>query len=218
MKPITFRAKQSQLMGEGFGCDNVLPNVRVNGPIMSKTSQSDQPRVEYRLVYWEDLINAPSRRYGPVVFTSKLLDQLLELMGEKHPVHKSDVFAQSTARKRRIIPGGFIQSFTSGWSVQQNSPAAIVGLRSVTWDFIRPLYPDEPFFFTNSTVSFSEVDDRLGLVTTERRVFNENEQLCAVGRMNVVLLRREAGASRAAEHGQPAAGESDSKEGDTHGS
>jgi acyl dehydratase len=185
---------------------------------MSKTIQSSQPRVVYRLVYWEDLINAPLRRYGPVVFTSQLLDQLLELMGENHPVHKSDVFALSTSRKRRIIPGGFIQSFTSGWSVQHSSPAAIVGLRSATWDFIRPLYPDEPFFFTNATVSFSELDDRQGLVNTERRVFDENEQLYAVGRMNVVILRRAVGASQEAEHEQPAAGESNSKEGATHGS
>lgn len=183
---------------------------------MSKTSQSEHPRLVYRLVYWEDIINAPPRRYGPVVFTSQLLDQLLELMGEKHPVHKSDLFAQSTARKRRIIPGGFIQSFTSGWAVQHGSPAAVVGLRSVTWDFIRPLYPDEPFFFTNTTVSFSELDDRRGLVNTERRVFDENERLYAVGRMNVVILRRAEGASQAAEHGQRPADESDSKEGATH--
>jgi hypothetical protein len=164
----------------------------------------------YRLVYWEDVVDAAPRRYGPLVFTSQLLDQLLELMGEKHPVHKSDLFAQSTARKRRIVPGGFIQSFTSGWAVQHGSPAAVVGLRSVTWDFIRPLYPDEPFFFTNTTVSSSEVDDRLGLLNTERRVFDESERLYAVGRMNVVMLRRAAGSSRAAEHDRSTPGESDS--------
>lgn len=185
---------------------------------MSKTFQGGDPRVVYRLVYWEDMIEAPPRRYGPVVFTSKLLDQLLELMGEKHPVHKSDSFAQSTARKRRIIPGGFIQSFTSGFSVQSNSPAAIVGLRSVTWDFVRPLYPDEPFYFSNRTLSFSEIDDRLGLLTTERRVLDENDQLYAVGRFNVVMLRREAGSSRAAEQGRTPIGRSDSKEGETNGS
>ena len=187
---------------------------------MSNAFQDGNPRVAYRLVYWEDMVDAPPRRYGPVVFTSELLDQLLELMGEKHPVHMSDLFAQSTARKRRIVPGGFIQSFTSGWAVQHSSPAAVVGLRSATWDFIRPLYPDEPFFFTNTTVSFSEVDDRLGLVNTERRVFDEREGVYAVGRLNVVMLRRAAVASRSRTRPQTASphGKSDSKEGDTRGS
>jgi len=162
-------------------------------------------------LYWEDIIEASPRRYGPAVFTSQLLDQAIELMGEKHPVHKSDLFAQSTGRKRRTVPGAFIQSFTSGWVVEHSIPAAVVGLRSATWDFIRPLYPDEPFFFTNTTLSFSEIDDRSGLLNTERRVFDETEQVYAIGRMNVVMLRRPAGASRAAGRHRSSAGESDSK-------
>jgi len=130
-----------------------------------------------------------------VVFSSQLLDQLLALMGERHPVHDSDGFAQSTSRKRRIIPGGFIHSITSGWTVRHGSSAAVVGLRSVTWDFIRPLYPDEPFFFTNKTVSATEIDDRFGLVNTERRVFDESDRVYAIGRMNVLMLRRSKGSS-----------------------
>lgn len=135
-------------------------------------------------------MDAPVRHYGPLVFSSQLLDQLLELMGERHPIHDSDAFAQSTSRRRRIIPGGFIHSITSGWVVQHGAPAAVVGLRSVTWDFIRPLYPDKPFLFTNRTTRTVEIDRRLGLIDTERRVFDEMNQVHAVGRMNVVMLRR----------------------------
>jgi acyl dehydratase len=159
------------------------------GQAMSNIAQDGRRRV----AYWEDIVDAPLRRYGPVVFTSQLLDQLLDLMGEKHPIHDSDTFAQSTSRRRRIIPGGFIHSITSGWIVQHGSPAAIVGLRSVTWDFVRPLYPDKPFFFTSNTVSAAEIDDRLGLVNTMRRVFDETDSVYAIGRMNVVMLRRSAG-------------------------
>jgi len=153
---------------------------------MSNNEQNSQRR----LVYWEDLVDAPLRRYGPVIFSSQLLDQLLELLGEKHPVHSSDGFAELTSRKRRIIPGGFIHSITSGWTVQHGSSAAVIGMRSVTWDFIRPLYPDEPFYFTNMTLNSSIIDERRGLVNTERRVFDENNQVYAIGRMNVVMLRR----------------------------
>lgn len=155
---------------------------------MSSTIQTGRPRV----LYWEDIIRLPIRRYGPVVFTSQLLDQLLELMGEKHPVHQSDGFAQLTSRKRRIVPGGFIHSITSGWTVKHGSCSAVVGLRSITWDFVRPIYPDEPFFFTNNVVSSSEIDERLGLVNSVRRVFDENDRVHAIGRLSVLLLRRGA--------------------------
>jgi acyl dehydratase len=151
---------------------------------------SEPEKARPKVVYWEDLVDAPVRHYGPLVFSSQLLDQLLELMGERHPIHDSDAFAQSTSRRRRIIPGGFIHSITSGWVVQHGAPAAVVGLRSVTWDFIRPLYPDKPFLFTNRTTRTVEIDRRLGLIDTERRVFDEMNQVHAVGRMNVVMLRR----------------------------
>jgi acyl dehydratase len=145
-----------------------------------------------RMVFWEDVVKAPLRRYGPVVFPSELLDKLLDLMGERHPVHDDDRFARLTARKRRIVPGGFIHSFTSGLTVQHGSPSAVVGLRSVTWNFVRPLYPDKPFFFSNQTLNGSEIDERLGQINAERRVFDENDAVYAIGRMNVVLLRRAA--------------------------
>jgi hypothetical protein len=152
-----------------------------------------------RLVYWEDAIQAPVRRYGPLVFTSVLLDTLLELMGEKHPIHDNDSFAKTTARKRRIVPGGFIHSITSGWAVQHGSPAAIVGLRSVHWDFVKPLYPDVPFYFSNETESYEEFDDRLGLIKTIRRVFDEEGRAYAIGRMRMVMQRRPAAESTSVE-------------------
>ncbi|MFJ1704273.1 hypothetical protein [Kitasatospora sp. NPDC088346] len=142
--------------------------------------------------YWEDLAEAPVRRFGPVVFGSDLLDRLLDLMGEKHPVHDSDSFAEGTDRRRRIVPGGFIHSITSGWVVRHGSPAAIVGMRTLGWDFVRPLYPDTPFWFTTSTDRAVEIDDRLGLVDTTRRVFDEDGRTHAIGRMGVLILRRAA--------------------------
>jgi acyl dehydratase len=166
-----------------------------------------------RVLYWEDLVDAPVRRYGPLVFSSQLLDQLLELMGERHPIHDSDAFAQSTSRKQRIVPGGFIHSITSGWVVKHSVPVAVVGLRSVTWDFVRPLYPDKPFFFTNRTTRSAEIDRRLGLIDTERRVFDEMDQVHALGRMNVVMLRRPAHASNVSNDRPTAVGGSNEDEG-----
>lgn len=142
--------------------------------------------------YFEDLVGAPVRRFGPLTFPTALLDELLELMGEKHPIHDDPGFAAQVERKRPIVPGGFIHSLTSGWTVRHGSPAAIVGMRSMHWDFVRPLYPDVPFYFTTQTARTVEINDRVGLVESVRRVVDETDQAYAIGRLSVVMLRRGA--------------------------
>jgi acyl dehydratase len=156
---------------------------------MSETS-AETVGTKTGIKYWEDLLGAPQRRYGPLTFPTALLDQLLDLMGEKHPIHDDPEFAARAARRRPIVPGGFIHSVTSGWTVQHGSPAAIVGMRSMHWDFVRPLYPDVPFFFTTETVRSEEIDERFGLVDSVRRVVDEADRAYAIGRMSVVMLRR----------------------------
>lgn len=158
--------------------------------MMSENKVVAGVRKQRPIRYWEDMLDAPIRRFGPLVFTSELLDQLLDLMGEKHPIHDSDSFASSTARRQRIVPGGFIHSITSGWTVQHGAPAAVVGLRSLNWDFVRPLYPDTPFCFTTETVRTEPLNDRLGLVNSKRRVFDTDDRTHAIGTMSVVMLRR----------------------------
>jgi acyl dehydratase len=142
--------------------------------------------------YWEDVVQAPVRRFGPLTFPAELLDQLLELMGEKHPIHDDPAFAARAKRTRPIVPGGFIHSITSGWIVQHGAPAAIVGMRSMYWDFVRPLYPDVPFYFTTQTSHTEEIDERVGRVDSVRRVVDEADRAYAIGRLSVVMLRRSA--------------------------
>jgi acyl dehydratase len=142
------------------------------------------------LKYWEDLAHAPRRRFGPLVVTSALLDHLLDLMGERHPIHDDASFASATQRPGRIVPGGFIHSITSGWTVRHGAPAAITGMRSMTWKFVRPLPLDTPFYFTTETEESHEIGERAGIVKIVRRVTNEAGDAYAIGRMDVVVLRR----------------------------
>jgi acyl dehydratase len=142
------------------------------------------------LKYWEDLAEAPIRRFGPLVVTSELLDHLLDLMGEKHPIHDDAGFAADAQRPGRIVPGGFIHSITSGWTVRHGAPAAITGMRSMTWSFVRPLPLDTPFYFTTETEAAQSISARAGIVKTVRRVVDEAGDTYAIGRMNVVVLRR----------------------------
>jgi hypothetical protein len=140
--------------------------------------------------YWEDLKEGATQRYGPLTFTTELLDELLNLMGEKHPIHDDATFAQINGRKQRIIPGGFIHSITSGWIVQRGAPSAVVGMRSMAWSFVRPLYPDVPFWFSIEITKAEEIDARVGLLNTTRRVFDQDDQTYAIGRMSAVIRRR----------------------------
>ena len=140
--------------------------------------------------YWEDLKESPVRRYGPLTFSTELLDQLLDMMGEKHPIHSSDGFAKSLDRRQRIVPGGFIHSITSGWIAQRASPVAIIGLRSMHWDFVRPLYPDVPFYFTTETTDAEAISSEAGVINTIRRVCDETGKAYAIGRMSAVVKRR----------------------------
>jgi hypothetical protein len=166
---------------------------------MSQAIRGDLAPLAYRMVHWEDLANAASRRYGPLSVSSELLEQLLEMSGEVHPIHKSDRFALSVGLERRSVPPGLLQSLTSGWAVRHGFAVALVNVRSAAWDFVRPLYPDQPFFFTNATIGSSEIDDSLGLVSTERRIFDESGEVYAVGRIDMVMLRRgQRGISEAA--------------------
>ncbi len=167
----------------------------------------DAPPATRRLLYWEDLKEATPRRYGPVVFGSDLLDQLLNLLGEKHPIHDSGAFAESVDRRQRIIPGGFIHAITSGWVVQHGSAGAVLGLRSMNWDYVRPLYPDTPFWFTTETEHSELIDDRCGLVKSVRRVHTEDDRVYAIGRLSVVFMRRSWRDTRVEERTRAKAGQ-----------
>lgn len=140
--------------------------------------------------YWEDLAAAGPRRFGPLEFSSGLLEHLLDLMGEKHPIHDDESFAASASRPGRIVPGGFVHSITSGWTVQHGSPAAIIGMRSMNWRFLRPLPLDTPFWFTTETTGSAELSEKAGLVDTVRKVTDGDRTTYAVGRLSVVVLRR----------------------------
>jgi len=150
--------------------------------------------------FWEDLACAPVRTYGPLEFPSSLLEHLLDLMGEKHPIHDDPAFATAARRSRPIVPGGFIHSITSGWTVQHGARAAIIGMRSMQWDFVKPLYPDVPFYFTTQTARAEEIDERFGLINTVRRVIDDDGGAYAIGRMSAVVLRRERRPQEAGTH------------------
>lgn len=157
---------------------------------MMPTADVTASRRTNTMKYWEDLAEAPPRQFGPLTFSTGLLEHLLDLMGEKHPIHDDESFAESADRPGRIVPGGFIHSITSGWTVRHGSSAAIIGMRSMNWRFMKPLPLDTDFYFTTETADATNLNDRVGLVTTVRKVTNGAGSTYAIGRLSVVVLKR----------------------------
>jgi acyl dehydratase len=149
-----------------------------------------------KFTYWEDVIASQIKRFGPLLFTTELLEQLLELLGEKHPIHDSDDFAKSISRKGRIVPGGFVHSMAAGHVAKSGgAPLAIVGIRNMVFDFVRPLYVDMPFYFTNEIEGYEETDERMGTIRSLRRFFDEDDRTITIIRTNYLILRRPANRS-----------------------
>ncbi|MFB7614081.1 hypothetical protein [Kitasatospora sp. NPDC056181] len=189
----------------------------MNGKTTNGEPLKEDPPTRETLKYWEDLVDAPVRRFGPLVVGTGLMDHLLDLMGEKHPIHDDAGFARTLDRQERIVPGGFIHSVTSGWTVQHGAPVAVIGMRRLAWDFLRPLYPDQPFWFTTETERSAEIDARRGTIDSVRRVFDEQGRTHAIGRMSLVVLRRAAapGSTAADPPGSTTDSDSDSAERNT---
>ncbi|MEU1132333.1 MaoC family dehydratase [Streptomyces sp. NPDC005900] len=142
--------------------------------------------------YWEDFSKAQKLRHGPFEVSSELLDTLLDLLGENHPVHTDDEFARITGRSRRIVPGSVIHAVVNGLHMRYDGPAAVIGMRSTSWDFVRPMYPDEPHWLTIRVDGMSEVDELRGQVDLTCRVLDADGRVCTVSRTNALVFRRAA--------------------------
>lgn len=147
-------------------------------------------RSEEPLRYWEDLVDSPPSRCGPIVITSTALHAVLEQTGECHPVHTDVDFAISVGHRGVLVPGALVHSATSGCDYRCRGPLAVTGLRSMSWDFVRPVYPDTPFWCVTTVVATQALDDGAGLVDTVRKVQDAASHTLAVGRMNMVVRRR----------------------------
>jgi len=132
------------------------------------------------------------RRFGPLSVSVEVLDQQVALLGEGHPLHTDDGFARAVlGHRRRVVPGGLLHGVVAGWLVRHEGPVAVTALRSVHWDFVRPVHPDDPFWCDVSVRRAEVLDARTGTVHLVRRLTDEQGQAYAIGRLDLVVLRRD---------------------------
>lgn len=144
------------------------------------------------LVWWEDLTPGSRHLSGPVTVSASMLAEYLRLTGERHPIHRDVEFAQSLGRPERVVPGSMIHSLASGAVISGAGPMAVVGMRSMTWDFVRPVCVGTPWWCQTTVRAAAVIDDRTGLVELVRKVVDDQEHSYALGRVSLVVLRRDA--------------------------
>jgi acyl dehydratase len=144
------------------------------------------------LARWEDLRPGSQHLVGPVTVSAPMLEEYLRLTGERHPIHYDVEFVQSLGRPERVVPGSMIHSLASGAMISGAGPMAVVGMRSMTWDFVRPVCVGTPWWCQTTVRTVTVIDDQTGLVELGRKVIDDRDHSYALGRVSLVVLRRDA--------------------------
>jgi len=123
-----------------------------------------------------------------------------------NPMHFNEAYAAETEFNERLVDGTFVIALAVGMSVIDVSANATANLG---YDDIRhhaPVYHGDTIFAESEVISKRESASRehIGIVTTELRAFNQNDELVlSLERTPMVLKRESAKPSAAAPTGWP---------------
>jgi itaconyl-CoA hydratase len=123
-----------------------------------------------------------------------------------NPMHFNEAYAAETEFGERLVDGTYVFALAVGMSVIDVSANATANLG---YDDVRhhaPVYHGDTIFAESEVLSKRELDSRehAGIVTTELRAFNQNDDLVlSLERTPMVLKREFAEPSAAAPTGWP---------------
>jgi len=123
-----------------------------------------------------------------------------------NPMHFNEPYAAATEFGERLVDGLFVIALAVGMSVIDVSQNATANLG---YDEVRhhaPVYHGDTIFAESEVVSKRESDsrDHVGIVTTELRAYNQDdEKVLSLQRTNMVLTREAAQPSAARPPGWP---------------
>ncbi len=151
--------------------------------------------------YWEDVEVGDKRRYGPFTITTEMLEQFLEVVDDQYALHRDEQFAAQLGNRGPILPGTLIHAAVDqkvdalGRERGERRQIQLAALRSVYFDFVRPLHPEEEFWVDVEVLSAEAVTDELGTIEVARRVTDAGGSLFTMARVRIAVLRRPAGAA-----------------------
>ncbi|RBI59196.1 MaoC family dehydratase [halophilic archaeon] len=123
-----------------------------------------------------------------------------------NPMHFNEVYAADTEFGERLVDGTFVIALAVGLSVVDVSTNATANLG---YDDVRhhaPVFHGDTIFAESEVLSKRESDsrDHVGIVTTELRAYNQNDDLVlSLERTPMVLKRRHANPDAATPPGWP---------------
>ena len=123
-----------------------------------------------------------------------------------NPMHFNEAYAAETEFGERLVDGTYVFALAVGMSVIDVSANATANLG---YDAVRhhaPVFHGDTIFAESEVIDKRESDsrDHVGIVTTELRAYNENDELVlSLERTPMVLKREHAQPSAAAPTGWP---------------
>jgi acyl dehydratase len=109
------------------------------------------------------------------------------------PMHFNEAYAAETEFGERLVDGTFVIAFAVGMSVIDVSQNATANLG---YDDVRhhaPVFHDDTIFAESEVLDKRESDsrDHVGIVTTELRAYNQNDDLVLSLERTPMVLKRE---------------------------
>jgi acyl dehydratase len=126
------------------------------------------------------------------------LEQFTAISGDAHPIHWDEEYCRATPFGRPILHGPFGIALTFGLLHDQGLFGdAVVAMRSVTWDFRRPMFVDDDVHLS-MTITRCRVSSRGTSGTVHRwlELVNQHGETVQAGMSPVLLLRRPEDQSR----------------------
>jgi itaconyl-CoA hydratase len=123
-----------------------------------------------------------------------------------NPMHFNEAYAAETEFGERLVDGTYVFALAVGMSVMDVSANAIANLGYDNMRHHAPVYHGDTVFAESEVLSKRELDSRehVGIVTTELRAFNQDDELVlSLERTPMVLKREFAEPSAAAPTGWP---------------
>ncbi|MFB6207491.1 MAG: MaoC family dehydratase [Haloglomus sp.] len=179
----------------------------------SDTDASEEPDHERRLVegwqgrFYEDFSvgDVYKHPYGRTVTETDNV-WFTNLTMNVNPMHFNEAYAADTEFGERLVDGTYVFALAVGMSVVDVSANATANLG---YDEVRhhaPVYHGDTIFAESEVLDKRELDSRehVGIVTTELRAFNQDDELVlSLERTPMVLKREHAEPSAAAPTGWP---------------
>ena len=139
-------------------------------------------------LYFQEYEVGASFRTGARTITEADLMLFSTLSGDMNPLHMDEEFAKNWHYGKRVCHGMLVVSYAVGLINKVGYvDGSTIALRQTSWQFRTPVFPGDTIWATVDVKNKRKLSDEAGLVSSEIKVFNQNEELCAIGDWNMMV-------------------------------